>query len=48
MNKKIQNEESVFQKYEKSDEKNSIQNEELPESIKLMFDSMKESRLTKE
>lgn len=48
MNKKIQNEESAFQKYEKNDEKNTIQNEELPESIKLMFDSMKESRLTKE
>lgn len=48
MNKKIENEQNALKKYEKKDDKNYTSEAELPDSIKLMFDSMKESRLTKE
>lgn len=48
MNKKIEKEEIALKKYEKVDDKENTLDNELPESLKLMFDSMKQSRLTKD
>lgn len=48
MNKKIEKEEIALKKYEKVDDKNDTSATELPDSLKLMFDSMRKSRLTKE
>lgn len=47
INKKYEKEDEFLKKYSKYDDKNYKGSNELPEELKLMFESMKKSMLTK-
>lgn len=45
---KMKKEEEILKKYDKKDEKNNTEKQELPENLKSIFESMKKSMLTKD